>query len=106
MRPPSHYSVSPLHSFVTCPAPVERSPSFSETIHALWKHWRGVKPTQRERQLQEAVIERLTAEMDKVPEPEAAIPSLLERLGQPVEGEGKRSRFSRFSLRSSRPSWR
>ena len=105
MRPPIP-SVSPFPSFATRPTLMYRAPSFIEELGTIWRWWRGVRLTQRERQLQEARVERLAAEMDEATEPEAAIPSLVERLGQPVAGEGKRSRFSRLSLRSSRPSWR
>ena len=69
MEAPHRYSVSPFYSFVT--VPVQRSPPLAETVGALWR-WvtgRQPKPTQRERQLAEAVIERLVAEMDEEPGP-------------------------------------
>ena len=63
MRPPDRYSASPLHSFVT--TPIRRAPSFSETVRAIWWWLRGVKPTARDRQIAEAVVERLAAEIEE-----------------------------------------
>jgi hypothetical protein len=64
MEAPRRYSVSPWYSFVT--VPVQRSPSFSEIVSAIWKWWREPTPTPtlRERQLEAALIERLAEETD------------------------------------------
>jgi hypothetical protein len=77
MEPPRHYSVSPLHSFVT--VPTRHSPSFAETIRMIWRHLTGrPKPTIREQFLEAALIERLADEME-----EGALPRRGERQSQP-----------------------
>ena len=63
MEAPRHYSVSPLYSFVTVPS--HRELSFSAALGRIvrWLTGRQPKPTQRELQLEAAIIERLAAEM-------------------------------------------
>lgn len=61
MAAPHRYSVSPFYSFVT--VPTQRSPPLAETIRAVWRLWRGVKPSLRERQVEQAVIDRLAEEL-------------------------------------------
>ena len=63
MRPPIP-SVSPLHSFASRPTYVYRAPSLIEELEAIWKWLRNVRPTARERQLADAVVARLAAEME------------------------------------------
>jgi hypothetical protein len=71
MTPLPHPSVSPLPSFCTVRHDaVPRYVSFSETVAMIWRHLRGgVQPTQRERQLEAAVVERLATEMGDDAEP-------------------------------------
>jgi hypothetical protein len=53
--------VSPYYSFVTIPT--RRSPPFAESLGLIWRWWRGVKPSLRERQVEQAVIERMAEEL-------------------------------------------
>jgi hypothetical protein len=62
MEPPRHYSVSPLHSFITVPS--HRAPSLIESLRAIAVWWRPKTPTLRERQLEAALVERLAAEIE------------------------------------------
>jgi hypothetical protein len=73
MTPLPQPSVSPLPSFCTVRHDaVPRYVSFSETVAMIWRHLRGVQPTQRERQLEAAVVKRLAAEMDEAEPPALA----------------------------------
>jgi hypothetical protein len=63
MTPP-RYSVSPLPSISTHIDVVPRYVSFPETAKAVWRWVSGrPRPTQRERQVEQAVIERLAEEL-------------------------------------------
>ena len=62
MEPPRHYSVSPLHSFVT--VPTQRAPSLAEMIRAIIAWWRGTRPTFREQVRQAKIVAQLAAEME------------------------------------------
>jgi hypothetical protein len=44
--------------------PSQRAPSLSDALKAIIAWWRGDKPTQRERQIEEAMVERLAAEIE------------------------------------------
>ena len=57
-------SVSPLHSLASRPAFVYRVPSLIEELGAIWKWLRNVRPSARERQVADAVVARLAAEME------------------------------------------
>lgn len=62
MEAPRHYSASPLHSFVT--VPTGRQPTLAATLKAIWLWWRPRAVPLRERQLEEAVVERIAAELE------------------------------------------
>jgi hypothetical protein len=62
MRPPDRYSASPLYSFCVVSS---RAPPLAETLKALWRWWRGTRPTPRERQLEAVAVEHLLAEMEE-----------------------------------------
>jgi hypothetical protein len=59
MTPPERYSVSPLPSYVTI-----RSPTFAEIVRDLWRWLRRDKATMTERQVRDAVVNRLAKEFD------------------------------------------
>ena len=66
MRPPIP-SVSPLPSFCTRPDVVQRYEPFAEIVSSLWKHWRGIPKSQREKQVEDAVVTRLAVELEQAP---------------------------------------
>jgi hypothetical protein len=66
MRPPDRYSVSPLHSFCTV-VPVHRTPSFAETVKAVWRwatghHALPLREQIRDARLVEALAEEIAEE--------------------------------------------
>lgn len=63
MVPPRHYHASPLPSFCTIPAPIERTPSFVETLLAIWTWWRGAQPSWKDRVREARAIDALVEEM-------------------------------------------
>jgi hypothetical protein len=64
MRAPDRYSVSPLHSF--CTVPVHRTPSFAETVKAVWRWVTGHHALPlRERIIEQRVVERLAEEIEE-----------------------------------------
>jgi hypothetical protein len=84
MRPPDRYSVSPLPSWAT--VTTQRTPLFSEIVSGLCRHLRGVRPTQRERQLEEAVVRRLASEMEEEGETEISSHGRDEPHGESHDG--------------------
>lgn len=63
MPPLPNPHASPLHSFASRTDVVPRYMTLREMIAAIIAWWRGVKPSLRERQLAEAVVERLAEEI-------------------------------------------
>jgi hypothetical protein len=63
MQPLPRPGVSPLPSY--CTVPIQRSPSLAETVRAIWRWCRAGRLTARERQLAEALVERLAAEIEE-----------------------------------------
>jgi hypothetical protein len=59
-------SASPLPSYASRPIAISRSPSFSETIMAIWAWLRGgYRPVPLRRQILEArIVEALVAELE------------------------------------------
>ena len=69
MRPPDRYSVSPLHSFCTV-VPVHRTPSFAETVKAVWWWITGHHVLPLREQIRDArLVEKIAEELaDDEPE--------------------------------------
>lgn len=63
MQPLPRPSVSPLYSF--CSIPTKRAPPLAETVGAVWRWATGRQPapSQRELQIEQAVIDRLALEL-------------------------------------------
>ena len=61
-----HPHASPLPSWASRPAslPIARQPSFTESLKAIWRWWRPRPVSLRERQLADAVVERIAAELE------------------------------------------
>jgi hypothetical protein len=69
MTPPRRYSVSPLPSFCTV-VPVHRTPSFAETVKAVWwwvtgHHVLSLRQQIIEQLLVEALAEEIEADFDE-----------------------------------------
>jgi hypothetical protein len=65
MRPPAHYSASPLPSFATRPPYAVRPPTFAESLRALWRWWRPRPVPLRVLFAEARVVERLAAELEE-----------------------------------------
>jgi hypothetical protein len=71
VRPPPHYSVSPLPSFCTVPISVRgRSPTLAEALGAIWRALRGTPLPAAEQWRQARIIDRLAAEFAEDQPPE------------------------------------
>ena len=68
MTPLPRPSVSPLYSF--CSTPSHRA-TFADDLRSIWRWWRPRPAPLRERQLEEAVIAKLVAELEDEKEPPA-----------------------------------
>ena len=73
MRPPQRYSASPLPSFCTV-VPLHRTPSFAETVKAVWRwvtghHVLSLREQIRDARLVEALAEELEEETPQPPAP-------------------------------------
>jgi hypothetical protein len=62
MTPPERYSASPLPSFCTV-VREGRLPTLPESLTAVWRWLRKDRLTMRERQINDAVVNRLAEEL-------------------------------------------
>jgi hypothetical protein len=65
-----HPHASPLPSWASRPPTPHRAPSFGETLGIIWRWWRGVQPSWRERVKEQRLVDRLADELPEEPEPE------------------------------------